>query len=137
MNRTDFQLLADVRIAEAKALLDQGMFAGAYYLAGYCVECALKACIAKLTNQFDFADKKFVQECHTHNLEKLLELSGLKKERDSGALADQEFFANWQVINLWKETSRYAQKSQLEAQQLYDAITDVSHGVMPWIKQRW
>jgi HEPN domain-containing protein len=44
MNRDDFQQLADVRIAEAAVLLAQGNYDGAYYLAGYAVECGLKAC---------------------------------------------------------------------------------------------
>ena len=46
MNRADFQRLADVRIDEAGVLLAAGRWSGAYYLAGYAVECALKACIA-------------------------------------------------------------------------------------------
>ena len=32
----------------------------AYYMIGYCVECALKACIAKQIRRFDFPDKKLV-----------------------------------------------------------------------------
>ena len=59
MNRTDFQKLAEERIAEAKILLDAGKWSGAYYLAGYAVECALKACIAKMTKSEDFPDKDF------------------------------------------------------------------------------
>ena len=51
MNRGDLQLLANIRLDEAKALLAASLPAGAYYLAGYAVECGLKACIAKLTNQ--------------------------------------------------------------------------------------
>ena len=54
MNRQDFQALARVRLEEAKALRDAGRPAGAYYLAGYTVECALKACIAKRTREHDF-----------------------------------------------------------------------------------
>jgi hypothetical protein len=57
VNRTDFQELADVRIGEAEVLVAQGKWDGAYYLAGYAVECALKACIAKLTNLHDFPPK--------------------------------------------------------------------------------
>lgn len=56
MNRSDIQILADIRVGEAKALLDLGHWPGAYYLAGYAVECALKACIAKLTKADDFPD---------------------------------------------------------------------------------
>ena len=41
--RIEFQLLAEQRLDEAKALLDLGKWGGAYYLAGYVVELALKA----------------------------------------------------------------------------------------------
>lgn len=43
--RVEFQRLAEARLVEAKALLDVGKWDGAYYLAGYAVELALKACI--------------------------------------------------------------------------------------------
>jgi HEPN domain-containing protein len=49
MNRADFHKLAEIRIKEARVLLDRKCYAGAYYLAGYAVECALKACIARKT----------------------------------------------------------------------------------------
>jgi len=53
MNRTELQRLSRIRIKEAKFLLDGGCYNGAYYLAGYAVECALKACIAKQTHRHD------------------------------------------------------------------------------------
>ena len=81
MNRTDFQMLAKVRLNEAKTLLDQKQFDGAYYLAGYAVECGLKSCIAKLTNQDDFPrDRKFVERCYSHDFMDLLKASELLKE---------------------------------------------------------
>jgi hypothetical protein len=72
VNRRDFQLLSAVRLKEAKALLEAGFPDGAYYLAGYSVECALKACIAKRTNRHDFPDKKRANESYTHNLTQLV-----------------------------------------------------------------
>ncbi len=45
MDRADFQRLALDHIADAKALLAARRWGGAYYLAGYAVECGLKACI--------------------------------------------------------------------------------------------
>ena len=39
MNRADLKQLAQLRLREAKALLDGGHAPGAYYLAGYAVEC--------------------------------------------------------------------------------------------------
>ena len=47
MYRSDFQKLAEDRIADAGALFEAHRYDAAYYLAGYAVECALKACIAK------------------------------------------------------------------------------------------
>ena len=38
MTKAEFQDMAEQRLAEAKALLDQGKWNGAYYLAGYAVE---------------------------------------------------------------------------------------------------
>jgi hypothetical protein len=45
---------------------------GAYYLAGYAVECALKACIAKETKRYEFPDKKRVDSSYSHNLDLLV-----------------------------------------------------------------
>jgi hypothetical protein len=45
VNRAEFQKLADLRAREAGVLLAARCYDGAYYLAGYAVECALKACI--------------------------------------------------------------------------------------------
>ena len=47
----------DSELKRQKALLDGGYPAGAYYLMGYAVECALKACIAKQTKRYDFPPK--------------------------------------------------------------------------------
>jgi HEPN domain-containing protein len=54
MNRGDFQELAELHLANAKTLLEARLYAGAYYMCGYVVECALKACICKGTGPYDF-----------------------------------------------------------------------------------
>jgi HEPN domain-containing protein len=134
MNRADLQHLAEVRLREADALLQGGNHPGAYYLGGYTVECALKACIAKQTQQFDFPDKTLVARSHTHNLSELLALAGLKPQlgRESAALR-----ANWGVVKDWSERSRYQVRDAQAAQDLFDAIADASDGVLEWLKQHW
>ena len=72
MNRLTFQQLAATRLLDAKALLQAGRFDAAYYLAGYVVECALKACVAQKTREHDFPDKE-ARRYYTHDLKKLLE----------------------------------------------------------------
>ena len=137
LNKAELQQLADDRIAGAKLLLDNGRWAGAYYLAGYAVECALKASIAKLTNAEDFPDKDFAAKCWVHDIEKLMKVAGLTTQRDVDASANAALSSCWAVVKDWNESSRYAQKSQANAQTLYDAITHPTNGVLPWIKTRW
>jgi len=43
-----------MRLKDAEVLLQKGRNEAAYYLAGYAVECALKACIAKQTKRHEF-----------------------------------------------------------------------------------
>lgn len=137
MNRTDFQQLAEERILDAQTLLAAQGWSGAYYLAGYAVECALKACIARLTNQHDFPDKSFAQSCFTHNLETLVNLARLKEDRDSDTTGNEKLGTNWLKVQLWKEDARYQLKTETEATELYNAIIDETDGVMQWIKTRW
>ena len=86
MNRTDLQRISRLRVKEAKVLLDNRYFSGAYYVLGYGVECALKACIAKQIRRHDFPDRKLVNDSYAHDPEKLLSVSGLKDELQSPGL---------------------------------------------------
>ena len=62
MTRSDLQLLSRMRQREARVLLVNNHFAGAYYLTGYAVECALKAAVAKQVHRHDFPDKKLATD---------------------------------------------------------------------------
>jgi HEPN domain-containing protein len=75
MNRADLQKLSNMRIREAKVLFAAEEYSGAYYLAGYAVECALKACIAKSVQRYDFPDKSLAQKSYVHDLKDLLRLA--------------------------------------------------------------
>ena len=72
MNRRTLQTLARDRLADARALLRAHRYAAAYYMAGYAVECALKACITKHVNRHDFPDKKLATDSYTHDLNRLV-----------------------------------------------------------------
>jgi hypothetical protein len=139
MNRADFQTLADVRIDEAQALLSltPSRPDAAYYLAGYAVECALKAAIAKLVNQYDWPDKSFVNSAHTHNLSALMKAAGLEDALDIDTAGNPILKRNWLVAKDWNEQSRYQRHIQADAVKLVNAITDSTNGVLPWIKARW
>jgi len=139
MNRADLQQLADLRFVEAHALLTlpSPMPDAAYYLAGYAVECALKACIAKGFGAEEWPDKQFVVECHSHDILKLVRLAGVDAARVADSTANPNLGANWNFVKDWNERSRYERHSLAKAQRLFDAITHVTDGVLPWIKARW
>jgi hypothetical protein len=139
VNRTDLQGLADVRIDEAQSLLVliPSRPDGAYYLAGYAVECALKAAIAKLNNQHDWPEKQFVTDCHTHNILKLVQLAGLEAFRAADAATNQALAQNWLIVKDWSERSRYERCSYAKAQKMIDAVTNNVNGVLSWIEVHW
>ncbi len=137
MNRQDFQNLALIRLQEAEILLQNGHYSGAYYLSGYVVECALKACIAKHTKEFDFPDKQVAIDSHTHDLVKLVKNAKLDKELASRR-SDPNFGSNWLlVIEHWKPESRYKTYTEQEAHDMYSAIADPDYGVFQWLQQHY
>jgi HEPN domain-containing protein len=137
MNRIDFQKIAELRLRESRVLLAAGFPDGAYYLAGYAVECALKACISKRTREHDFPEKKLVNDSHTHDLGKLLQLAELKVELDLVIEADPAMRSNLETVQDWPETSRYQKKTDQDAIALLTAIEDQKGGLLPWIRLRW
>jgi HEPN domain-containing protein len=143
MNRNDFQQLAELRLREARALLAAELPDGAYYLAGYAVECALKACIAKRTQQHDFPDKKLVDKSHTHDVERLLDAAGLSDQLKSDLAKNDELELDWETVREWSEQSRYDLfkddpiGGMVIAEMLIDAVESENGGVLRWIKQSW
>jgi len=137
VNRADLQWLAEERIKDAKVLLAARRWSAAYYLAGYAVEAALKACIAKLMKSEVFSDRNFAEKCWTHNLQQLVLLAGLKMDLDAALQTDPDLRDNWDIAKEWSESRRYARMTKSDAEDLYEAITNKKHGVFPWLKQRW
>jgi HEPN domain-containing protein len=137
VNRKDLQELSNVRLKEAKALLGVGLWDGAYYLAGYAVECALKACIAKQTQRYEFPDKKRVIESYSHELLPLVRLAGLGDALRERIRQDSHFQKNWDISRVWSEGSRYRRHDQTSAQNMVEAVAHRSDRVVAWIKAYW
>ncbi len=127
-----------MRRREALVLLTAGHYSGAYYLAGYAVECALKSCVAKQVRQYDFPDRKLANEAFTHDLEKLMKLSGLASELAEEMKTNKLLELNWAVVKDWSESARYeTARTEAQAWALYSACTQRRNGVLSWIRRKW
>lgn len=136
MNRGD--LLSELRLQESRALLAAGFPGGAYYLAGYAVECALKACIARRTREHDFPpDRKQVDRIYSHDLNALLDVAELSTELKDLVDRDSSMEVDWNTIKDWSEKTRYDHKTSEEAAALLEAIEHEKGGLLPWVRLRW
>jgi HEPN domain-containing protein len=137
MTRKDLQGLAALRLKEAKALLDAGFPDGAYYLAGYAAECAIKACIAKQTERHEFPDKERANRSWAHKLNSLIEVAGLQDVLKEAVGQEPDFDIRWRVVQEWRESSRYENHPIADAEKLLDALTHPRYGVLRWLKRHW
>lgn len=127
MNRDAFKNIACIRFEEAKVLLDNQRYDGAYYLSGYVIEYGLKACIPKQVKEFDFPDKKLINDFYTHDLVRLIRTAGLQTALDNET---KRFQVNWAVVKDWIEESRYEKHLKKVATDIYSAIAEQGNGVL-------
>lgn len=119
----DLRAIARARLRDAQVLLRARRFDGAFYLAGYAIEIALKARICRTLRWTEFPetsqDFKGLQSLRTHDLEILLRFSGVEarvKARSS---------AEWAVVVTWNPDRRYQTVGQSTAQETRAMVTSV------------
>lgn len=147
-NPEEILKLATQRLEEAKILYQNGMYDGAFYLAGYSVELTLKAKICErlgIPNLFDEANTdtnsiKGISEIRktlkTHNLFTLLIFSGLKNKFDNDKAVSKELAkANSLLFNAWDENARYKPCGHMLDKDVEKLITLLSgdNGILVWI----
>ncbi|MFH1344865.1 MAG: DNA-binding protein [Pseudomonadota bacterium] len=135
-DRATFQQLAEARLAEARLLLANGHPSGAYYLAGYAIECALKAKIAADFRANEIPELKRVQNVYTHDLSALLTLANLTERFDAERKANPRLYQRWTTIKEWSEKARYVISTEVEASAILDAV-DGDEGMLQWLRNRW
>lgn len=144
MIRQDFQQIALVRLEDAQALLDKNQYDGCCYLAGYCIELALKAVTCKVMERDDFfslARPETARAFKIHNLKELIVLAGLWQRFEDLETSDPLIYANWSVIlnNIkWSEQLRYEiGLNGQQATEVIDAIAHPQNGILKWIRNYW
>ncbi len=142
MDRNKLKSLANARLQDAKALLGRKRWSGAFYLSGYVIECALKACLLRHLGESEalFGDQSYVKrlaDCWTHDLVKLVNLAGLDADFGVARGVNATLDRYWVITKDWKETSRYDDKTEADAKSLYEAVSHRPDGVFQWMQSRW
>jgi hypothetical protein len=137
-SRNILQSLARHRLDEAKVLAQAELPSGAYYLAGYAIECALKAIIAARFREDEIPDKALINSIYTHDLTALLRLAGLESELEDAIEADPELGRRWAIVKKWSEQARYSISSKEDALAMIDAIEGGTgaEGLLIWLTNR-
>ena|ERR1051325_7653935 len=105
ISSVELRKIAKARLLDATALLKAKRYDGAYYLAGYAIELALKARICRTLKWSGFPesaqDFKGLQSIKTHDLEILLRFSGIESR------LKQKHMTEWSVVLNWNPEKRY------------------------------
>jgi HEPN domain-containing protein len=124
----DLRVLADERISEAKALLANSCYSGAYYLAGYAVEFGLKAIFTRDLGNYMMPDKRAVEQGHSHNLKQLAGSCGLNPEEDA------VIRISWNVVaSSWSPEARYRLHTESRSIEMVKSAEEV----LAWLKPNW
>lgn len=127
------RLLAESRADEALALLGLGHNSGAYYLAGYAIECGLKAVLTRSLASHTLPHYKAAEKVHIHRLGELMSMTGLTP----AIAADRVVGPSWIVVQSWSEQARYRLYDVRSATDMVVAATDPTSGVLQWLKRYW
>ncbi len=102
------------------------------------MECALKSCIAKQIREFEFPNRRLVNDSYVHDLAKLLNISGIGAEHEAERSTNHAFDTNWAVVKDWSEERRYQHSANEDVvRDFFDAVTDPKDGVLSWLKKYW
>jgi hypothetical protein len=126
-----FYRCAVVRIEEAEVLVNAGFTTGAVYLAGYAVECMLKALILSTASRSEATDilKRFHGR-HAHDFEWLRDCY----YQLGGSHFPREIVKCFLVVNAWSTHLRYQPKTiTIRDTVEFMASTKV---ITNWAKQR-
>lgn len=119
--RADLEKTARAHLRDAKILQRRGSYDGTVYLYGYAVEIALKARICRTLKWSGFpstaSEFQNFKSLQTHNLEALLQLSGIEARVKTTVLAD------WIIGSSWRPEVRYNPVGTMTQADATDMVT--------------
>jgi HEPN domain-containing protein len=137
VSRSALQSLARSTLDDAKLLLRRRRHTNAYYPAGYAIEFALKAVIARQIERHVLPDPRFIREVYQHDLDRLVGLAELRIDLGNARRGSARFDANWTIASDWSVESRYELIDSPRSTSMVKAVGERSSGVFQWVQQHW
>ena len=127
---SELRRMAEAKLSDASALFDEARYDNALYICGYAIELALKARICETLgwNEFPSDTKDFqgLQSFQTHDLNRLLHLSGRESR------VKQDIPVEWETVSHWKSEWRYLpvqSASQNRCREMLNAVAIVKEAL--------
>lgn len=134
VDRYDLQKISRMRLREARTLFKAERFEGAYYLMGYAVECALKACIARRTKRYEFPNVEWARQCYQHDLNKLAKTAQLYDE----IWKTKDLKIYWALVKDWSVDIRYSTEvPKTRVKDMFKACNARKWGILSWLRSKW
>lgn len=124
VTREQLRALALLRLREAQALFDAGLFDGCVYLCGHVVELALKAriCATLGVNEYPEKGSRLKDAFRTHDFDDLKLPAGMESEFTA---IRPVLLSNWSIASKWKPELRYdapGSCTRVDAEEVLTAI---------------
>lgn len=136
--REELKALARLRLREAEALFEAGLYDGCAYLCGYVVELALKARICATLNIAEYPERDRLRGGFlVHDFDDLKLLAGMENDFTTGQPA---LLANWSIASKWRPERRYEAEGTYDrgaAEEILNAVRTEPGGVLACISSRW
>ncbi|MFI5015041.1 MAG: hypothetical protein ACHQAY_22120 [Hyphomicrobiales bacterium] len=86
-------------------MFEHTRYSNSYYLFGYAIEIALKACISIQFSADTIPDRNLINRIYTHKIADLVALAGLASKVKEARL-DPARDAAWEIVQEWSEDAK-------------------------------
>lgn len=134
LSAEEFRLAADARLTDAQRLRDAKRTLGSFYLAGYVVECLLKAVLLerrtarqRQRTKTSLRDDESIQElCSSHRVDEMIAAVIMARGKQ-GTIPNEIVTTMRKIAGSWSVNARYETKfgSLLDAQNFVAAVESV------------
>ena len=136
-NLEDFLVLRKRYLNSAEVLFDFGHYDVAYYLAGYSVECAIKAVICKRIRPNEFPPPNVNSSHYVHDIKQLIKTAKLEDDLNYDMDRYSDLKMSFMVLKDWNPKDLRYESSSMSKGMAKNYIDEVKNekGFVIWLNK--